>query len=71
MLKSPAMINSLLQSPKDAATDDNCVIQAFTCSFSIFGGLYITLYIIFPVVKVLTNYHHLVLLLILTSVHVN
>ena len=35
------MINSLLLSPKDAATDENSVIKAFICSFSIFGDLYI------------------------------
>ena len=40
MLKSPAKINSLLLSPKDAATDEHSVIKAFMCSFSIFGGLY-------------------------------
>ena len=47
MLKSPAKINSLLLSPKDAATNENSVIKAFMCSFSIFGGLYI-----FPIVNV-------------------
>ena len=41
VLKSPAKINSLLPSPKDDATDENSVIKAFMCSFSIFGGLYI------------------------------
>ena len=41
MLKSPAMINSLLLSPKDAATDENSDIKAFLCSFSIVGGPYI------------------------------
>ena len=46
MLKSPAMINSLLLSPKDAATDENSDIKAFLCSFSIVGGPYI-----FPIVN--------------------
>ena len=39
MLKSPAKINSLLLSPKDATTDENSFIKAFMCSFSVFGGL--------------------------------
>ena len=47
IIKSPAMINSLLLSPKDAATDENSVLKAFICSFSSFGGLYI-----FPIVNV-------------------
>ena len=40
------MINSLLLSPKYATSDENLVIKAFICSFSIFGGL------IFPIVNV-------------------
>ena len=31
MLKSPAMINSSLLSPKDGANDENSVIKAFIC----------------------------------------
>ena len=41
MLKSPAIINSLLLFVKDATTEENSVVKAFICSFSILGGLYI------------------------------
>ena len=40
MLKSPAMINSLLLFVKDATTEENSVVKACICSFSILGGLY-------------------------------